>query len=182
MARARVVDPETNQPYERVATKDLYLDAQNPRLAEYALGDAPTQSELLKILWSKMAVDELALSIASSGYFDYEPLFVVTEDNRDVVIEGNRRLAAVKILLDESVRRKLKIEDLPELSSAQRRGLETLPVIRTERDKIWQYIGFKHVNGPANRTQFGAATRVGNPSCHPHRAGQDLAVHRFQAR
>ncbi len=94
--------------FERVEVKKLVRDAKNPRLAEYALGDRPTQSELLKLLWQKMAVDGLALSIAARGYFPHEPLFVAEEEGRLVGIEGNRRLAAVSILLDAELRKRLK--------------------------------------------------------------------------
>lgn len=154
--------PSAPQPYERVDTKDLYLDTTNPRLAEYATAAEPTQAELVRILWEKMAVDELAMSIASSGYFDHEPLFVAQEDGKDVVIEGNRRLAAVKILLDDQLRKRLKIEDLPRLSAEQRRRLLQLPVIRTTREGIWQYIGFKHVNGPAKWGSYAKAQYIAN--------------------
>lgn len=152
--------PTAPQPYERVDTKDLYLDTTNPRLAEYSTVAEPTQAELLRILWEKMAVDELAMSIASSGYFDHEPVFVATEGGKDVVIEGNRRLAAVKILLDDQLRKRLRIEDLPRLSAEQRRALQQIPVIRTTREGIWQYIGFKHVNGPAKWGSYAKAQYI----------------------
>ncbi len=45
------------------------------------------------------------MSIAYSGYFDYEPVFVEkAKDGEFIVIEGNRRLAAVKLLLDAGLR------------------------------------------------------------------------------
>ncbi len=148
------------QPFENVDTKDLYLDPQNPRLAEYALGVEPSQTDLIQILWEKMAVDELAMSIASSGFFEHEPIFVSTENGKNVVIEGNRRLAAVKILLDENLRKRLKIDDLPHISLDLRRKLQQLPVIRTDRESIWQYIGFKHVNGPAKWGSYAKAQYI----------------------
>ena len=160
MAKAESTKIADVQHYERVETKQLFLDTVNPRLAEYALGDVPTQAELLRILWEKMAVDELAMSIASSGYFEHEPVFIVNENDKDVVIEGNRRLAAVKILLDDNLRRRLKINDLPSLSKELREQLQTLPVIRTDRESIWQYIGFKHVNGPAKWGSYAKAQYI----------------------
>src|SRR4051812_8364551 len=99
------------EPYERVEVNKLHLDGKNPRLAEFALGNKPTQTELLGILWQKMAVDELAMSIAARGYFTHEPLFVSEEDGHLVVIEGNRRLAAIRLLLDAEARKRLKITD-----------------------------------------------------------------------
>ena len=160
MAKSKAATKDELQSYERVETKDLFLDPTNPRLAEYALGNEPTQADLLRILWEKMAVDELAMSISSSGYFNHEPVFVATENRKDIVIEGNRRLAAVKILLDDQLRRRLKINDLPQISASLRAELQTLPVIRTDRESIWQYIGFKHVNGPAKWGSYAKAQYI----------------------
>jgi hypothetical protein len=151
---------EQTQPYERVAVEKLQLDGKNPRLAEFSLGSKPTQQELLDVLWQKMAVDELAMSIAAMGYFNHEPIFVAEEDGKLVVVEGNRRVAAVKILLDREARRRLGIEDLPRISAARIKELATLPVVKTTRQDIWQYVGFKHVNGPAKWGSYAKAQYI----------------------
>ena len=117
--------------YELVSPDKLFFDAKNPRLAEYGIGARPTQTELLEIMWQKMAVDELVMSIAARGYFRHEPLFVTEEGNRLVVLEGNRRLAAVKLLLDPEARARLRITDLPVLSPEVRENITHLPIIRT---------------------------------------------------
>ena len=147
--------------YDRVAPQDLDFDSQNPRLVEYLEGDVPTQDGLLQILWEQMAVDEIAMSIAASGYFDYEPLFVAEEKGRLVVIEGNRRLAAVKLLLDKDLRRRLRAADLPAISPARARELSSLPVIHTNRKFAWLHFGFKHINGPAKWDPYAKAHYIG---------------------
>ena len=118
---------DEGKAYERVEVEKLLLDPNNPRLAEYALGNKPTQQELLKILWQKMAVDELAMSIGAPGYFPHEPIFVEEDGNKLVVIEGNRRLAAVMLLLDPEARKRLKITDLPSITPAAAKELRMLP-------------------------------------------------------
>jgi hypothetical protein len=143
--------------YKRIPVDDLFFDRQNPRLVEYLEGQEPSQEELLRVLWQQMAVDELAMSIAASGYFDYEPLFVTEENGELVVIDGNRRLAAVKLLLDMQKRVKLLATDLPEISAAAAARLQELPVIRTTRKDAWQYQGFKHVNGPGKWDSYAKA-------------------------
>lgn len=72
---------------------DLAFDAKNPRLAECDV--VADEAEMIKVLWDTMDVRELVLSIAASGYFKHEPVIVAKEDDQNVVIEGNRRLAAV---------------------------------------------------------------------------------------
>jgi hypothetical protein len=147
-------------PYERANVEKLMLDTSNPRLAEYSLGEKPHQAEVLKILWQKMAVDELAMSIAARGYFSHEPLFVEEHGDKLIVIEGNRRLAAVKILLEPATRRSLRITDLPTLGINASQELRRLPIVRTTRQELWQYLGFKHVNGPAKWGSYAKAQYI----------------------
>ena len=60
--------PDASHDVERVSPDDLFFDARNPRLVEYLEDEAPTQTNLLRILWQEMAVDELAMSMAASGW------------------------------------------------------------------------------------------------------------------
>ena len=97
--------------------EQLLLDIKNPRLASGAGGD--TQEDLLRVLWTEMAVDEVAFSIAANGFFREEPLLVIPGDEvkggkgKFIVVEGNRRLAAVLLLCDAKLRDKLKATELP---------------------------------------------------------------------
>lgn len=147
--------------YKRIEIKDLRLDPSNPRLAELGIPGDATQTDLVKALWDEMAVEEVAMSIAYSGYFKHEPLFV--EDSGDgtyVVIEGNRRLAAVMLLLDGALRQKVKATKLPTISAERRAELSELPVIVTTRKDSWRYLGFKHVNGPATWGSYAKAQYI----------------------
>lgn len=136
---------------------ELCFDRRNPRLF---LDVEQDEDELVERLWKEFAVDELAMSIASNGYFEHEPLFAAHEDGRHVVVEGNRRLAAVKILLDDSLREKLGAVDLPNITTERREELVTLPVVQCSRQAIWNYIGFKHVNGPQPWQSYAKAQYV----------------------
>ena len=125
---------------------ELHLDGKNPRIQR--VGEDLEQESILKILWDEYSVDEVALSIAQNGFFPHEPLFATEEDGRLVVVEGNRRLAAVRLLREPDLRERLRAEALPTISVEETANLDAVPVIRCEREEIWQYIGFKHVNGP----------------------------------
>jgi hypothetical protein len=137
----------TLPPPRPVEVKDLHLDPENPRLAPLAL-TVHQQDEILKVLWEDRAVNELVDSIAASGYWVHEELFAAKEAGKLVVIEGNRRLAAVKLLCDDQLRNRIGVSGLPALSAEAKKKLESLPVIECKREDVWQYIGFKHVNGP----------------------------------
>lgn len=151
----------------RIPVKNLLLDAQNPRLASSKSGDK--QEDLLKVLWTEMAVDEVALSIAANGFFAEEPLFVIPEKPREkdeakkrfVVVEGNRRLAAVMLLCDAGLRKKIGATDLPALSAEAHAKLDRLPVsVYDTREELWQFFGFRHINGPKPWDAFSKARYV----------------------
>jgi len=160
--RADVEAPEVPEgTYRRIEVKNLRLDQSNPRLAELGIPSDATQTDLLKALWDEMAVEEVAMSIAYSGYFEHEPLFV--EDSGDgtyVVIEGNRRLAAVMLLVDAALRQKVKATKLPTVSAERKTELGKLPAIVTTREESWRYLGFKHVNGPATWGSYAKAQYI----------------------
>jgi hypothetical protein len=152
MAAKRPTGPIPNAPTE-LSVDVLELDAQNPRLA--IEGGELSPDELVEFLWKEMAVDEVALSIAANGFFKEEPLFVVPKDNRPfndpkkryVVVEGNRRLAAVMLLRGKQLRDRVGAE-LPDLNAEDRTALDMLPVsVYHDRQALWQYFGFRHING-----------------------------------
>lgn len=146
----------TIQPIE---TDSLHFDYANPRLAEYGINGGLDEEEILTILWEAMDVQELVQSISASGFFEHEALIVAVEDGRNVVIEGNRRLAAVKVLRNPT----LAVErnwPAPALSAEMRAKLNTLPAIISNREESWRYLGFKHVNGPAKWGSYAKATYI----------------------
>ncbi len=140
--------PSALPPAQRVAVDELRFDRRNPRLQlEQDLDDQDEELELIKRLWRDFAVDEIALSVAHNGYFEHEPLFASREEGELVVVEGNRRLAAVRLLLDGELRKTVGATDLPRITAERRESLRSLPVVECDRQDIWHYIGFKHVNG-----------------------------------
>jgi hypothetical protein len=138
---------------------ELHFDRDNPRLAEYGISQQATDREILSVLWDAMDVRELVQSIAASGFFPHEALIVVREKNKNIVIEGNRRLAAVKVLLGDQIAQESGWE-IPTLSKEDRERLSSLPVIMSDRQSSWRYLGFKHVNGPAKWSSYAKAQYI----------------------
>ncbi len=150
-----------NKALNVVPTKvsDLHFDYENPRLAEYGINKSQTEDEILKILWEAMDVRELVQSIAASGFFPHEALIVAKDGDRNIVIEGNRRLAAVKVLLGGDKNKELGWA-VPTLSKEARADLENLPTIFSTREEAWRFLGFKHVNGPAKWSSYAKAAYI----------------------
>jgi hypothetical protein len=84
-------------PERTMNVTSLYLDSRNPRIP-HATGDIK-QRELAAQLLEHDRVYELAKDITEQGYFPTEVLIGVEEGGRKVIVEGNRRLAALKLLL-----------------------------------------------------------------------------------
>ena len=138
---------------KQVNVSDLTFDPQNPRLVEFDLNSTASATDVIRVLWEAMDVREIALSIAASGFFSHEPVIVTEEDGRTVVIEGNRRLAAVKMLLNPDLAKSLNAR-LPTLADDARLALSTIPAVEDTREGAWRYLGFKHVNGPAKWSSY----------------------------
>jgi hypothetical protein len=156
--------PQVNKPVSL-----LHLDSQNPRLPEEAQGKS--EEELLNVLYREFFLDELADSMAQNGYFDEEPLVAVPDKLPDdlqdadpnsrefrdfiggdstelIVVEGNRRLATVKLLLSLEMRERLRIKHWPSLSDQVADDLKILPVIvYLRRSEIIPYLGVRHIVG-----------------------------------
>ena len=141
----------------RLPISELAFDVNNPRLAEFDTGD--DESELIKVLWEAMDVQELVLSVAASGYFPHEPVIVAKEGDRNIVIEGNRRLAAVKLLLQPALGSDLGAT-IPKITRARRESLGKIPALLSTRKAAWRYLGFKHVNGPAKWGSYAKAQYI----------------------
>jgi hypothetical protein len=130
-----------------IKTNELHFDRKNPRLSVFGFSEKTTDQEIMQVLWEAMDVRELVLSIAASGFFMHEPLIVSRETGQNIVIEGNRRLAAVRLLLEPQLAS--EFGDIPIIEEELRKKLEELPVIISTREEAWRYLGFKHVNGPS---------------------------------
>ena len=142
-----------------VSVSDLTFDRKNPRLAEFDIVD--NEADIIKVLWDTMDVQELILSITASGYFQHEPVIVAEESGRNIVIEGNRRLAAVRLLLEPGIGKDLNAK-IPEISSDRRKSLRKIPTLLSSRKSAWRYLGFKHVNGPAKWGSYAKSNYIAN--------------------
>jgi len=126
----------------------LQLDDENARFA--GLQAKASQRDIARHLWQEEHLDELLISIAINGYYKQEPLLVVKKGDKYIVVEGNRRLASVQILLDPSLAKYVgaRLSDLPKLTVERSKELEELPVIiYANREMLFSYLSYRHVNG-----------------------------------
>lgn len=131
----------------KVSTALLDFDLNNPRFPEgenAATSDAETISALADIA----DLNEVIQSIGANGYIDIEPLIVIANGGRLTVLEGNRRLAVIKLLKDPTLATEANVS-IPLINDQTRNTLDSVSVYRVNSvDEAREYIGFKHINGP----------------------------------
>jgi hypothetical protein len=145
----RPLTPAMVRPVPRdLDVTDLRLDPDNPRFVT----DRDTTDLATFLPWFSAEADLLAVasSIAVNGYQAAEPLLVAPRDGGDarlVVVEGNRRLAAVQLLLRPELLP--RSSELRELSFEADHGeLQQLPcLVYGDRNGILNYLGNRHVVG-----------------------------------
>jgi len=127
----------------------LLLDPENPRLpADLRERD---QIELLRYFVVHYDLEELGWSMAEKGYFAEEPLLTTSAADADyrVVVEGNRRLATLKLLTDGDLRKAIGRPLWNELAQfAEEHVLAEVPTrLYARRQDLLEYLGFRHVSG-----------------------------------
>ena len=151
----------------KIQVEKLRLDLMNPRL----VGQARNASEESVIALLHRAADlrELLQSISVNGYLDIEPL-VVTRGIGDgdlIVLEGNRRLAALRLLRDPELAARIEASEkikvtVPLLAvESLRATLDRVSIYAVaDRERARSFIGFKHINGPAKWDAYAKARFV----------------------
>lgn len=122
----------------------LKLDTENPRLGTGI--QRMTQEELIAELLRHSRVYELARDIARQGFMPTETLVAVKKGINLVVIEGNRRLAALKLLANPSLAPDDYRKRIETLASEMKVGLpKKIPVtIATNRQDTIPLVVEKH--------------------------------------
>lgn len=132
---------------------ELYLDPKNPRLGRHHVKAGLSQEKILDLM-RDWVLDELAVSYLESGFWTHEALLVSREEldgkSQLVVVEGNRRLAALKYL-----HAAVKKKDVPSKWQSLVEGVEVpdslfdyIPYILVDsRQEIEAFLGFRHVTG-----------------------------------
>lgn len=148
-----------------VSVDQLLLDPLNPRLGRGNTGPTVKQSAILTLMrdWT---LDELAVSFLESGFWPQEALIVVREkvygNSALVVVEGNRRLAALKFLKRAASGEKIdrRWREIVDENPPPDELFDHVPYIEVEsRKDVEAFLGFRHVTGikewkPAEKAEY----------------------------
>ncbi|MEQ1586552.1 MAG: ParB/Srx family N-terminal domain-containing protein [Cyclobacteriaceae bacterium] len=129
-----------------VEVSNLDFDFENPRLPTSKKGSS--SNEVLRYMLTEAKVTDLMQSIAEQGYFEGEPLIAIPKGkDKYTIVEGNRRLAALKLLNKPNIA-PIKNNLINEIVDSANKIPEKVPVIvYNTRDDVLEYLGYRHITG-----------------------------------
>ena len=123
--------------------ESLAFDKKNPRLPTSVGGD---DAGILEYLATKTGIERLMSSIGENGYFPGETIVVTQKEaGKYTVIEGNRRLAALRLLQDPELVNRSSIARAAK--GAAHRPSKVPAYIAQSRGDTLEYLGFRHISG-----------------------------------
>ncbi len=137
-----------NDKIQYISIDKLRFDPENPRLPIARKG--ASEEAVISYMIRNENLFDLVGSIGEQGYFEGEPLIIVPleDQNSFIVVEGNRRLAALKVLLDHSLIKERKATFKQIVESNKSDPPDTVPcIIFPSRQEIVDYLGYRHITG-----------------------------------
>lgn len=131
-----------------VPIDQLEFDPRNPRLPDGM--ENAKQSTLLETLAREYELQQVGQSLADNGYFSEEPLVAVPSRTAShwTVVEGNRRLAALKLLANPDAAPDAYRQRWSELAVTRKTILTEAPILTYDRrEDVTPYLGFRHITG-----------------------------------
>ena len=136
-----------NKPiYDEIHFSRLMLDNCNPRIPK-SLHNMQ-EVDIVNFLLLEAATLELMQAIGENDFFQGEQLLVVPIENGNFkVLEGNRRLASVKLLNKPEIAT-VKTISVSEIYDSAKFRPQNIPcLIFEQEDDIRKYLGFRHITG-----------------------------------
>jgi hypothetical protein len=130
---------------------ELRFDPENPRLPNTVRkkGDG----DIISYMVANENLFDLIGSIKKQGFFDGEPLLVVPDGSgKFIVVEGNRRFAAVRLLNNPDLTNRLRNRLQQILDDGDPEKEPPIPqavpvLVYDNKERLWDYLGYRHVTG-----------------------------------
>lgn len=149
-----------------VQLDDIYLDPNNPRfismdwehISDTEIVNERIQAETIEKLQSEFAIDKLVMNMEINGYLPIDRV-VLKEFEKDkyVVLEGNRRICAAKILKSKAENGSGTVS--PEILES----IITIPCLvytGTNSEASWIFQGLRHITGIQEWSAFNKARLI----------------------
>lgn len=132
-----------------IQLQDLYFDPQNPRLPKHLLG-VTDEKKIIEYMVRYGNIVELMQSIGETGYSEAEPLLVVPDtkiNGKYIVVEGNRRLAALKLLSNPELTSLRRTVIANVIAAVKYKPTQIPVIIYSKRNDVLDYLGYRHITG-----------------------------------
>lgn len=137
-----------SQKLEFIDLTKLKLDPKNPRLPKSM--QRSDEKGIINWMLLEAATIELMTAIGQNDFFSGEQLLVVKNKSKDesyTVIEGNRRLTAVKLLSNPNLA-SVKNQAIKEILKTSDKRPNKIPcIVFDDKEEILKYLGFRHITG-----------------------------------
>ncbi|MFN7042954.1 MAG: ParB N-terminal domain-containing protein [Acidovorax temperans] len=144
VSKAKDAELQQLSPVQMLDIDQLVLDAANPRLPEAVERDEPS---MMAFIAESTAIEDLMQAIGQNGFFEGEPVVAILEKNKFVVVEGNRRLTAVRLLNNPHTIAKPSARIVGIANDAKHKPKSIPVIVRKTREEVLPYLGFRHITG-----------------------------------
>ncbi len=154
-----MTDMAENQAVAERPPSELLLDTGNPRFGG-AVDGAASQRQVLDYIADQVGVRDLLSSISTNGFQRSAPLVAFQRDGGEcVVVEGNRRLTTVLILVgDERATGQVNRRDAYPVEQSLLSSLDRIPVLLVKsRREVLRHLGISHIVGNKTWDSFAKA-------------------------
>jgi len=138
---------EASPAYIKIPLSRLKLDLNNPRLPKSLRDKGASEEEIIEYMLFDASLIELMMAIGENNFFPGEQLLVVKEGDNYKVVEGNRRLGAVKLLSNPALAKVQKTKVQRAYEEAKFRPDEIPCLVFEEGGQIHNYLGYRHITG-----------------------------------
>jgi hypothetical protein len=146
------LSPKISLVPELKEVKNLLLDDFNPRLDPSFHGNLADQIKIALEFEKKYDIFIVGRSLANNGFFAEEPLIGLEKDHKIIIVEGNRRLSALKFMTDDDFynasKAKVRWDEIRKLMVGNEVDFSQVPVVvHKNREELTAILGFRHIAG-----------------------------------
>jgi hypothetical protein len=151
---------------EDISLNKIHLDPNNPRfvsmnwdhITDDRIAEEAVQKEIQLKLEREFSVDRLVMNIEVNGYLPIDRVIVRKfDDDKYVVLEGNRRICAAKILEQKF---SAKPESVSEEIIETIREIPCLVYTGSDSEASWIFQGLRHIMGIQEWSAFNKARLI----------------------
>jgi len=126
----------------------IHLDSENPRIPKSLHSE--DEKNILKYMVNNASIIELINSIGENGYFAGEPIILIKKNAKYKVVEGNRRVSALKLMQNPTLAKEFSRKLVKAINQAEYKPTKIPSFIVEDEKEVHKFLGFRHITGIKN--------------------------------